>query len=128
MIILTLKIYQESIISVDNFVWCLCVSYRALNTVTETFYFLITRCQDIIEKMGIKTGLYNTLSWTIDNGITRLLFGRKISVSWPSLNQMMVRKYLKSYLLVVKIHRHFLQLRYGIYKSNGAISLIKMTP
>jgi hypothetical protein len=34
------------------FVFCLCISYRRLNTVTRPFTFPVTRCDEAVEKLG----------------------------------------------------------------------------
>ena len=52
MIVLATKPRQEEIIAIDDFVWYLCVSYRALHVVTEILSCLIPRCQEILEKFG----------------------------------------------------------------------------
>ena len=49
LLLLVAKLHQESCTSIDNFVWRLSVSYRALNGVTRLFEFPIPRCSDSIE-------------------------------------------------------------------------------
>ena len=48
MIILDQKPHQEKIYNIDNFIWCMCVSYRKLNSVTKLFQFPIPRCDDAV--------------------------------------------------------------------------------
>ena len=52
LILLAAKPHQESCTNIDQFVWRLCVSYRALNGVTRSFEFPIPRCSDSIEDLG----------------------------------------------------------------------------
>ena len=107
MSILAPRPHQEDITAINNFVSRLYVSYRALNAVTETFGFVAKR---MLKNLAIQTVLCSTLSWTMGKGIIRLLFERRISVSWLSLHQLVVRKKFKSYLLVLKIHHRFIRL------------------
>lgn len=107
MSILAPRPHQEDITAINDFVWRLYVSYRALNAVTETFGFVTKR---MLKNLAIQTVLCSTLSWTMGKGIIRLLFERRISVSWLSLHQLVVRKKFKSYLLVLKIHHRFIRL------------------
>lgn len=51
-IVLAPKPHQEECISIDEFVWRMCVSYRALNTVTKPFQYPIPRCDASIDTIG----------------------------------------------------------------------------
>jgi hypothetical protein len=55
-IILAAKPHQERILSIDDFIWRLCVSYRHLNQVTLPFDYPIPRCNDAINNFGDSTG------------------------------------------------------------------------
>ena len=52
LIVLVAKAHQEKVNNIDNFVWCLCVSYRALNGITKPFQFPIPRCDDSVYMLG----------------------------------------------------------------------------
>ena len=56
LLLLAAKPHQESCTNIDEFVWRLCVSYRALNGVTRSFEFPIPRCSDSIEDLGDSYG------------------------------------------------------------------------
>ena len=56
MILLAPKPHQEEVTSIDDFIWRLCVSYRALNAVTKSFTFPIPRCAESIEDFGDSNG------------------------------------------------------------------------
>ena len=47
-IVLAQKPHQEHITSIDDFIWRMCVSYRALNAVTKPFQYPIPRCDDSV--------------------------------------------------------------------------------
>ena len=53
LLLLAAKPHQESCTNIDEFVWRLCVTYRALNGVTRSFEFPIPRCSDSIEVWGL---------------------------------------------------------------------------
>ena len=57
MILLTPKPYQEEVTNIKDFVQRLYVSYYSLNTVTQSFTFLIPCCADSIENFGDSNGL-----------------------------------------------------------------------
>ena len=52
LLLLAAKPHQESCTNIDQFVWRLCVSYRALNGVTRSFEFLSPRFSFSIEDLG----------------------------------------------------------------------------
>ena len=56
LILLTAKPHQESCTNIDQLVWRLCVSYRALNGVTRSFELPIPRYSDSIEDLGDSYG------------------------------------------------------------------------
>ena len=56
MILLAPKLHQENVTNIQEFIWRLCVSYRALNAVTKSFIFPIPRCVDSIEDFGDSNG------------------------------------------------------------------------
>ena len=50
------KPHQENVTNIQDFIWRLCVSYRALNAVTKYFTFPIPCCADSIEHFGDSNG------------------------------------------------------------------------
>ena len=52
LIVLAAKPHQESVTNIVDFIWRMCVSYRALNRITKPFQFLIPRCDDSIYMLG----------------------------------------------------------------------------
>ena len=56
MILLAPKPHKENVTNIQDFIWRLCVSYRALNAVTKFFIFFILRCADSIEDFGDSNG------------------------------------------------------------------------
>ena len=56
MILLAPKPHQEGVTDINEFVWRLCVSYRGLNAVTESFTFPIPRCASSIADFGDSNG------------------------------------------------------------------------
>ena len=55
-IVLAAKPHQKHITTIDDFVWRMCVSYRALNQVTLPFEYPIPRCDDAIDNFGDSVG------------------------------------------------------------------------
>ena len=56
LLLLAAKPHQESCDDINSFIWRLCVSYRALNSITLPFQFPIPRCADSIEDLGDSCG------------------------------------------------------------------------
>ena len=56
-IVLAPKPHQEDIDDISDFVWRMCVSYRALNKITRPFQYPIGRCDDAIENLGDGAGM-----------------------------------------------------------------------
>lgn len=52
MIVLTLKPHQENMTNIEDFVWCMYVSYHQLNDIIKPFQFPIPRCNDAIIILG----------------------------------------------------------------------------
>lgn len=48
LVVLAAKPHQEYVVDINYFIWCMCVSYRALNRMTKPFQFLIPRCEDSV--------------------------------------------------------------------------------
>jgi hypothetical protein len=55
-VVLAAKPHQESITDIAEFIWRMCVSYRALNQVTMPFEYPIPRCDDAIDNFGDSAG------------------------------------------------------------------------
>ena len=55
-IVLAAKPHQEHVLSISDFIWRLCVSYRRLNQVTLPFEYPIPRCDDAIDNFGDSAG------------------------------------------------------------------------
>ena len=53
LIVLAPKPHQEHIDDINDFVWRMCVSYRALNAVTKPFTYPIPRCDNAVGSLGI---------------------------------------------------------------------------
>ena len=56
MIVLAQKPHQENIINIEDFIWCICVSYCRINAVTKSFQFTIPGCGDAIITLGDGAG------------------------------------------------------------------------
>jgi hypothetical protein len=56
LIVLAPKPHQEHINEIDDFIWCMCVSYRKLNSVTLPFAYPIPHCNDAINNFGDGVG------------------------------------------------------------------------
>ena len=52
LIVLAAKPHQEKVTNIDDFIWRMCVSYRALNAITRPFQFPIPRCDYSIYVLG----------------------------------------------------------------------------
>ena len=52
-IVLAQKPHQEHITSIEEFIWRMCVSYRALNAVTKPFQYPIPRCDDSVTFIAV---------------------------------------------------------------------------
>ena len=80
-IVLTAKPHQEHITDIKEFVWRMCVSYRALNQVTLPFEYHIPRCNDAIDDFGDSAGPLFFISLDNKTGyhqiLVRLITGRK---------------------------------------------------
>ena len=50
--VLASKPHQEHILNIDDFIWRMCVYYRKLNSITNTFEFPILPCDDDISTFG----------------------------------------------------------------------------
>ena len=55
-IVLAPKPHQEEVEDIADFIWRMCVSYRALNKVTKLFLYPIGRCDDAVENLGDGAG------------------------------------------------------------------------
>ena len=55
-IVLAPKPHQENVDKIEEFVWRMCVSYRALNRITIPFEYPIGRCDDAVEDFGDSAG------------------------------------------------------------------------
>ena len=55
-IVLAPKPHQEDIDDINDFIWRMCVSYRALNKITRPFEYPIGRCDDAVEDLGDGAG------------------------------------------------------------------------
>jgi hypothetical protein len=51
-IVLAAKPHKKQVTNIDEFVWCMCVSYRQLNQVTLPFKYLIPCCDNAINNFG----------------------------------------------------------------------------
>lgn len=54
--VLAPKPHQEKVDNIDDFVWRMCVSYRALNKITKPFKYPIGRCDDAVDDLGDGAG------------------------------------------------------------------------
>ena len=52
LIVLVAKPHQEYVIDINDFIWRMCVSYRALNRITKPFQLPIPRCDDYVYMLG----------------------------------------------------------------------------
>ena len=52
MIVLVQKYHQENVMNIEDFVWCMCVSYHRLNAITIPFQFPIPRYDNAITILG----------------------------------------------------------------------------
>ena len=68
LLLLAAKSHQESCDDIDFFIWRLCVSYRALNSIPLPFQFPIPRCADSIEDLGDSCGPVYTTSLDARSG------------------------------------------------------------
>ena len=53
-IVLASKPHQEHILHIDDFICIMCVSYRKLNSITNTFELPILPCDDDISTIGAR--------------------------------------------------------------------------
>ena len=56
-IVLASKPYQEDVENISDFIWRMCISYRALNKITHPFQYPIGRYNNSIENLGDGTGV-----------------------------------------------------------------------
>ena len=56
-IVLAPKPHQEHVVDISDFVWRMCVSYRGLNKITNSFEYPIIRCDIFIENLGDGSGI-----------------------------------------------------------------------
>ena len=68
LLLLAAKPHQESCDDVNSFIWRLCVSYRALNSITLPFQFPTPRCADSIEDLSDSCGPVYTTSLDTRSG------------------------------------------------------------
>ena len=52
-IVLAQKPHQEHVTAIEEFIWRMCVSYRALNAVTKPFQYPIPRCDDSVTFIAV---------------------------------------------------------------------------
>ena len=56
-IVFAAKTHQEYIENIEDFVWCMCVSYRGLNKFIRTFEYPIPQCDDAISIIAVGTSV-----------------------------------------------------------------------
>ena len=66
LIVLAPKPHQEHVEDINDFVWRMCVSYRALNEVTKPFTYLIPRCDNAVGSLGSMMLGDNTIFVSLD--------------------------------------------------------------
>ena len=90
-IVLTAKPHQEHITDIKEFVWRMCVSYRALNQVTLPFEYHIPRCNDAIDDFGDSAGHLFFISLDNKTGyhqiLVRLIGQDKLAFFAPDRNK-----------------------------------------
>ena len=91
-ILLTPDPRQDNISNIDDFVWCLCVSYRALNTVTKAFLFSSHGVLNLLKTLGTQTGICSLLLSVLDKDIIIFFYFSKIVRMLPSLYRTVRRK------------------------------------
>ena len=67
MSLLASKLHQEFCEDIHAFVWRLCVSYRAFNSITVGFEFPILRCANSIEDLGDSCGTMHKIFLDVQN-------------------------------------------------------------
>ena len=61
-IVLAPKPHQEEVDNLEDFVWQMCVSYRALNRISKPFGYPIGICNDAVENLGDGAGVLYFIS------------------------------------------------------------------
>ena len=104
LILLAAKPHQESCTNIDQFVWRLCVSYRALNGVTRSFAFPIPCCSDGIEDLGDSYGKLYFISLDAHSGYHQIRKRNATRKFWLSLPPMGIRNVLLICLFELKMY------------------------
>ena len=104
MLFLALKPHQEDCTDVDNFICKLCVSYRPLTGVTQSFEFPIPRCADIIEELVDSCGNLSIISLESCSGYHKIRV-RKCDQEKLAFSLQMARRSLTQvYLSAWRMH------------------------
>jgi len=61
-IVLAPKQHQEDVTDIKDFIWCMCVSYRALNKIIIPFEYPIGRCDGAVKVLGDGAGILYLIS------------------------------------------------------------------
>lgn len=71
-VVLAPKPHQEHIFNIDDFIWRMCISYRALIRTTNPFEYPIGRCNSAIEDVGDGSGFIWFISLDAAQGYNQI--------------------------------------------------------
>ena len=104
LLLLAVKLQQESCTDIHAFIWRRCVSYRCLHSTTLGFEFPIPRCADGVKDLGDSCGPLSIIFLYIRSGYRQIRFWE---CDQEKLTPSKTKKTYKFYLSILRMFQYF---------------------